>query len=214
MTGKLLPLSALLAAGLFGCQTRSADRAITDSTGGKSGGTVTADSAPARRSCGAKTIEGDGVGEVRIGAAIGAVKSRCEVVRETVQLGSEGMMERRATVSFPPDVLEAEIVDDKVWRLDIRSPAFRTSDSLGVGSTLGDLLRLPRVQGMIGEGILVVVSPDRCGLSFVLSGGIPPGRVRNNWDRKALSALPASTKVARVLVLGCTAKNAGSASPG
>ena len=199
---------------MLGCQTRSADRTIADSTTSQTPGVVTADtsSAPAR-SCGAKTISADGVGEVRIGVAIDAVKARCDVVRDTVQPGPEGMTERRATVSFPPDVLDAEIVNEKVWRLDVRSPAFRTTDSLGVGSTLGDLLRLPRVQGMIGEGILVVVSPDRCGLSFVLSGGIPPGRVRN-WDHKALSALPASTKVARVLVLGCAAKNGDSASPG
>jgi hypothetical protein len=199
---------------MLGCQTRSADRTIADSTTSQTPRVVAADTSSApSHSCGAKTISADGVGEVRIGVAIDAVKARCDVARDTVQPGPEGMTERRSTVSFPPDVLDAEIVNEKVWRLDVRSPAFRTGDSLGVGSTLGDLLRLPRVQGMIGEGILVVVSPDRCGLSFVLSGGIPPGRVRN-WDRKALSALPASTKVARVLVLGCAAKNPDSAASG
>jgi hypothetical protein len=117
--------------------------------------------------------------------------------------GLERMMERRLLVSFGRDALDAEIVDGRVWRLDIRSPAFRTTDSLGVGSPIGNLSRLGRVQGLVGVGVLVVVSPDRCGLSFVLSGGIPPTRVRN-WDSAALAKLPRSTTVERVYVVGCS----------
>ena len=97
-------------------------------------------------------------------------------------------------------------MDGKFWRLDVKSPAFRTADSLGVGMPLSQLLRVGGVQGLVGEGVLVVVSPERCGLSFVLSGGIPAGRVRN-WDRSALSALPPGTIVREILVLGCRAAN-------
>lgn len=153
--------------------------------------------------CDGKTITSDGVGALRIGMSVESAKSSCNVLRDTTLLGGEGMMERRLVVSFPPDVLDAEIVDGRVWRLDIRSPGFRTADSLGVGSRIGDLSRLGRLQGLVGEGVLVVVSPDRCGLSFVLSGGIPAMRVRN-WDSTALAKLPRSTTVQRVLVLGCS----------
>jgi hypothetical protein len=153
--------------------------------------------------CDNKTITSNAVGTLRIGLSVDSVKSICRVARDTTMRGLEGMMERRLVVSFGGDALDAEIVDGRVWRLDIRSPAFRTTDSLGVGSPIGNLSRLGRIRGLVGEGVLVVVSPDRCGLSFVLSGGIPATRGRN-WDSAALAKLPRSTTVERVYVVGCS----------
>ena len=152
--------------------------------------------------CNNKTITSNAVGTLRLGLSVDSAKVICRVVRDTTMRGAEGMMERRLLVSFGGDALDAEIVDGRVWRLDIRSAAFRTPDSLGVGSAIGDLSRLGEVRGLVGEGVLVVVSPDRCGLSFVLSGGIPATRVRN-WDSAALARLPRSTTVERVYVVGC-----------
>jgi hypothetical protein len=163
-------------------------------------------SAGGRRNCGGMTITGDSVGSVRVGESVDSLKSRCTILRDTTQQGLEGMMERRILVDFQPDTLEAEIVDGKVWRLDVKSPAFRTADSLGVGTPLSGLLHLAGARGLVGEGVLAVVSPERCGLSFMLSGGIPARRVRS-WDRNALSTLPASTKVREILVFGCRAAN-------
>lgn len=157
--------------------------------------------------CGAPTIAGGGVGNLRIGESVASVKARCPVLTDTSRRGLEGMPERRLTVDFGRDSLEAEIVDDKVWRLDISSPGFRTADSLGVGTPVGRLLRLREARGLVGEGVLVVVSPARCGVSFVLSGGIPRRRVQA-WDSTALSALPTTTTVRKVLVLGCGSSDA------
>jgi hypothetical protein len=157
----------------------------------------------ARNGCGDRTIRGDGVGNLRIGESADSVKARCTVMRDTTQLGLEGMQERRMLVGFGKDTLDAEIVDGKVWRLDVRSSAFQTPDSVGVGTPLRRLLG-QNARGLVGEGVLAVVSPDRCGLSFILSGGIPGARVRS-WDNEALARLPASTSVKRILVLGCRA---------
>ena len=156
--------------------------------------------------CGARTIAGGGVGNLRIGESVASVKARCPVVSDSSRRGLEGMPERRLTVAFGTDSLEAEIVDDKVWRLDISSPGFRTADSLGVGTPVARLLRLRKARGLVGEGVLVVVSPERCGVSFMLSGGIPRRQVRT-WDSTALSALPTTTTVKRVLVLGCASSS-------
>jgi hypothetical protein len=157
----------------------------------------------ARNGCGDRTIRGDGVGNLRIGESVDSVKARCTVLRDTTQQGLEGMQERRMLVGFGKDTLDAEIVDGKVWRLDVRSPAFQTRDSIAVGSPLRWLLG-ENARGLVGEGVLAVVSPDHCGLSFILSGGIPGARVRS-WDKEALTRLPASTSVKRILVLGCRA---------
>ena len=213
---------ALAMAALFGCQTRStedraansADTASTAATNlnttasakiaGTAGSTAAASSASA---CDAKTITADGIGPIRIGANVDSVKKICTVRRDTTQLGGEGMMERRVTISIPPGELDAEIVDGRVWRLDIKSPAFRTVDSLGVGSTLADLLRHQAPKPAAGEGIVVVMLGDHCGMSFVLAGGFKSGVFRK-WTGDELAKLPPATKLERVLVFGCPRKGA------
>ena len=159
--------------------------------------------------CGNKTITGAGVGNLRIGITVDSVKSRCTVARDTTHPGLEGSMERRLLVVFDHDLLDAEIVNGRVWRLDIDSPPFRTLDSLGAGSSLSDLLKLPRVRGLVGEGVIALVSPAHCGISFILSGGLPQGRLAK-LDSAEMSRFPASTRVSRVLVYGCSDGTASS----
>jgi len=163
--------------------------------------------APTAGACNARMITAEGIGPIRIGARVDSVKKLCDVARDTTQRGAEGMMERRATISIPPGELDAEIVDGRVWRLDIKSSAFRTADSLGVGSSLAELLRHKQLKPAAGEGIVVVMLADHCGMSFVLSGGYSSG-VFHKWSAEELAKLPASTKVARVLVFGCEHKGA------
>jgi hypothetical protein len=153
-------------------------------------------------SCGNKLIDGESVGELRIGMSIDSLGEYCHVKRDTVQPGPEGTTERRVTVAFPPALVDAEIVEGRVWRIDIKSPAFRTADSLGVGSSVRDVLRRDEADGAAGEGAFYLISLKHCGLSYRLSGGIPTGAIRR-WDSTALSGLPASTEVTQVLVTGC-----------
>jgi len=178
--------------------TRDASQVVPDST---ILSTAMQPAAPFAK-CNDRIIRDQGIGPLRIGISVDSVMKLCRVVRDTVQQGIEGMPERRITVAFPAGLVEAEIVDGKVWRLDIDSPAFRTRDSLGVGSTVADLLRLDEPDGGVGEGAFFLISRKHCGQSYQMSGGIPTGRVRR-WGRKELEALPSSVRVTRVLVFDC-----------
>lgn len=145
-------------------------------------------------------IDSAGIGGVRIGMPADSVTARCDVVRDTIELRSEGQRERILVVSLAGDTVNAEIDSSRVWRIEVLRPGPRTADSLGVGSPLSRLLSLPSVRGLTGEGNLFVVSPAHCGLSFELSEPRSPG---GDWPAARLRTLPASTEVTRVLVYGC-----------
>ncbi|MGI8400208.1 MAG: hypothetical protein ACR2NS_01205 [Gemmatimonadaceae bacterium] len=152
-------------------------------------------------SCGNGILTGEGVGKLRIGESVESVRRDCTVVSDTTQLGAEGMPSRIVAVLFPQDTVHAEIVDGKVWRVEIRSPHFSTADSLRVGTSLARLLKSKTPQGMTGEGALFVVSPDHCGLSFKLSDNGPP--VLRDPTPAQLSRLPAATRITEILIVGC-----------
>jgi hypothetical protein len=150
--------------------------------------------------CGDSVLRDNGVGELLVGMSVDSLKEKCRVAIDTIQEGPEGMPERRLFVAFPPELLQAEVIDGKVWRIDVESPRFRTNEGLGVGSKLSELLKLRNARGMVGEARVFLVSPDHCGLSFQLSHA-PDGSV-SLWDKKALEALPGHTvRVERVLVV-------------
>lgn len=169
---------------------------------------VAADSivAPSRAApttqCGATIMSGRGIGALRIGLAIDSVRASCSVLSDTTRLASEGQLARFIVVAFERDTLEAEIVNGRVWRIEVLSPRFRTADSLGVGTPLSRLLALRNPRGLTGEGQLFVASSEQCGLSFRLSDNGSSARSQD-WDRAALSRLPARTVVDKVLIVGC-----------
>jgi imidazolonepropionase-like amidohydrolase len=131
------------------------------------------------------------------------VESACKVVDDYFGPGAEGMDERYIVVDFDTARVSAIVVDDRVWRVHITSDAFRTADSIGVGTPLARLLRVPGLRGAEGEGRLFVFSPERCGLSFRLSNIPRGGEHRGAWDLAALRSLPAGTVVDEVLSFGC-----------
>ncbi|HET9636405.1 MAG TPA: hypothetical protein VFP26_10790 [Gemmatimonadaceae bacterium] len=154
------------------------------------------------KDCGDRTIDQTGIGYLKLGMLADSLKAICPIAFDTVRPGPEGESERVISVSFPPESIEAEILQDTVWRLNVRTPGFRTRDSVGIGSPVGDLLRRGDAQGLIGEGNFVVVYRDRCGMSFVLSGGMPPGRPRV-WTAKDLATLPSTRRVERIMIYRC-----------
>ncbi|HUQ99895.1 MAG TPA: hypothetical protein VM166_10600, partial [Gemmatimonadaceae bacterium] len=90
----------------------------------------------------------------------------------------------------------------RVWRIRVTSPRFRSRDSLAVGTPLARLLALEDPRGLTGEGRLVLLSPDHCGLSFGLSqsfSGAPPQQIR----RADFARLPRTTTVKDILIIGC-----------
>ena len=152
-------------------------------------------------SCGRPIVDGDGVGNVRIGMSADTLKTQCVVARDTVEQRTEGQLERILVVPFEEDTALVEVNDGRVWRVEITEPGLRTSNWLGVGTPLSTLLGLSGgVQGLVGEGNLFLVSQALCGLSFELS---EPRSPSGSWDAARLRTLPKSTVVKRVLVIGC-----------
>ena len=132
-----------------------------------------------------------GVGALRINAPADAIRAACDVLGDTtLPLGREGMPERRMTVILGSVLTTSTIADGRVWRIEIASPRFRTRDSLGVGTTVGELRR--RGARIIASGIASYALLDgHCGLSFQLPEAAVP------------SAIADSARVSRILVTGC-----------
>jgi hypothetical protein len=142
------------------------------------------------------TLSGAGVGDFRVGATVEDVRARCDVVLDTLlQAGAEGMPEQRLAVTIGADTVQATIVSGRVWRIEVRSPRFRTRDSLGVGSTVADLKKQPLEYLGFGEGGPFVALPAHCGMSFSLAG--VPGTPRT------IDRVPPEARVDLVLLLGC-----------
>lgn len=142
-------------------------------------------------------LSGSGIGALRIGATVAEVRSQCMVLSEDMAApGPEGQPEHRLVVVTGSVNTTAAVVDGRVWRLYVASPLFRTADSLGVGTRVGEL-RGPQARLARGEGTFVLRG-DHCGLSFQLGPGVPP-------DARTLDAVPDSVRVERVLVIRCPA---------
>jgi hypothetical protein len=181
---------------LFGCKAKNETSSATASA-----------SAPSSikfptSSCGEEVITDEGIGELRIGATVESIKQKCKVVRDTTVTGAEGMPARKLAVAFTKDTVEAEIVDDRVWRIAVHSPGIRTASLIGVGTLNQRLQTLKDPRGAMGEGGLFVLTPQYCGMSFRLVNAGPRG-MRGDLDKAGLRGLPIETTVSEVLVFGC-----------
>lgn len=194
-----------MALGLVACGTKSETPGVAGDSSvspSRTADTVAATSSEAAKNCGGETMSGNGIGDLGIGMTLESVLAKCAVIRDTTRLATEGQLARMIAVRFSGDTVEAEIVNGKVWRIEVLSPRFRTADSLGVGTPLSRLLELRSPRGLTGEGQLFVATPDHCGLSFRLSDNGSSARSQN-WDRAALSRLPSGTVVNKILIVGC-----------
>lgn len=190
------PCCLLSWAALFftqGCQRRDAAPA-GDTARSPQGATTSA----TRPSCGvdARTaLSGDGIGSLRVGAPVEDVARSCRILRDTTVLGTEGQRERIILVDVGRDSIAAVVSADRIWRVHVQSPAFRTSDSLGVGTPVGAFRRRgPQI--LIGEGNVFLRLPSHCGLSFRLRD-VAAGRA------SSVDQLPDGAVVDEVLAIGC-----------
>lgn len=148
-------------------------------------------------------IASEGLDALAIGAPVSLVRSACRVVRDTVELGAEAMPEHRLYVQFGSDIVVATVDSGRIWRIAIETPTLRTSDSLGVGSTLAEVLASGTATGLVGEGALFVQPGRHCGLSLRLQHDLTQADLATTWTDSALRRLPGYTRVAEVLIVGC-----------
>jgi hypothetical protein len=181
---------------LVGCDSGTV-RGVRDSA------TSQAPATPAQPSpCGGTTITDSSVGFLRLGQSVADVSARCTIARDTTRPGAEGQSSRVLEVDFGDATIEAEVVDDRVWRIGIESPRFRTSDSLGVGTEVPQLLAQRGARPVSGEGRVFITTAAHCGLSFQLSVA-DTGTAAGRWTIDALRRPGGDTRVTRVLVIGC-----------
>lgn len=162
---------------------------------------------PEQRACnngGSMMLSDSGIGAVRLGVDAAVVNAECWVWRDTVRTDAEGLPQRVLRVRLGPSALDAEVVDARVWRISISDSLLRTSDGLGVGSLLSELLAMPEATGRRGEGATYVRVPTYCGLSFQLDS-VSARELRGGatLNPAALQRVAEVARVVRVLVTGC-----------
>jgi hypothetical protein len=192
----LAPVSLILTV-MWGCAEH---RATADSAVARSA-TATSD-----LDCGVS--EGDvqierGVGVLRIGAAVEAVRERCRIVRDTTALDNEGMPSRRIVVLLNGDTSVVEVVSDSIWRVRLTSPRFRTRGGLGVGTPARAFTALEGARALIGEGEIYVTVPAVCGVSYRMHGADFARVAGASSAEEALRELPDTARVDLLLLVEC-----------
>jgi hypothetical protein len=126
----------------------------------------------------------------------------CRVLFDTIALGPEAERQRQVGFGVGRDSVLAIVESDSIWRLEVVTPHLRTTDGLGVGSPLRDLI-LPDATGVEADGGLYILLRKRCGLSFQMSYTPEGPEHRQDWSVAELQRLPDTTRVIRALVVGC-----------
>src|SRR5258708_5071069 len=88
-------------------------------------------------------------------------------------------------------------------RTTLHHQAYRTADSLGVGTRITRLLNLRSATGLTERNRLYAVSPAYCGLRFMLVDPAPRSSSAPN-GRGALRRLAGETQVRELEIVGCT----------
>jgi hypothetical protein len=136
----------------------------------------------------------DRLGPLRLGMAVGELRQTVPQARDTTWQ-QEGMTERGVLVPVGTGGALAVLSDDTIARIEVRDPAVRTREQVGVGSTLEQLrAAYGSACADLGEGFVVVWFPAAPGISFALDAPLPanPGQLRANPD-----ILPGSARVTR-----------------
>ena len=199
----------ICAAGLLilaGCKRAEESATIPDSIAQPAThDTVSHDVAAAPLTCGISgkpILTEQGLGQLALGRSVRDVRSLCDVVSDSQEQGIEGMPERVVVTHIGDENVRSIVVDDKIWRLEITSPHFRTADSLGVDTPLRKLARMKGAQFFPGEDGVYGFVDDHCGLSFRFSVPMRPPK-GGQWTAAAIEKSHGDAAVDRVLVTRC-----------
>ncbi len=147
-------------------------------------------------------LRDDGIGDLVVGRSADEIKRLCDVTSDSPQRGPEGQMERTLVVQLAGETVPAEIIDNRVWRLDVRTPRFVTKDSLGVDTPLRRIARMRGAQFAPGEDGVYGFVADHCGLSFRFSLPVRPP-AGGQWTVATIDKDHGDAAVDRVLVRKC-----------
>jgi hypothetical protein len=142
-------------------------------------------------------VSEDGLGLLRIGIQLDAIRGGCAIISERVtdSIGS-------ARIDLGRDTAQVELFKGAIRRIVLTHQAYRTSDSLGVGTHINTLVRLREATAITERNRLYATSPLYCGLRFMLMDPAPKG-VSTRTGRAALQRLPGETRTRELEIVGC-----------
>lgn len=195
----------LLLLGLMTLACRKVDNTVPDSIAAADSADAVVDSPVVGKTCGitgTPALEEDGIGELKQGRPVSEVAALCDVISDAEQRGQEGMMERVLIVSVAGESIRSVVQDDRIFRIEVSTPRFRTADSLGVDTPLSRIASMRGAQFAPGEDGVYGFSPDHCGLSFRFSlPWRPPAG--GQWTAKQIEQEHGTAAVNRVIVIPC-----------
>lgn len=196
---------ALVLLGLMTLACRKVDNTVPDSIAAADSADAVVDSPVVGKTCGitgTPALEEDGIGELKQGRPVSEVAALCDVISDAEQRGQEGMMERVLIVSVAGESIRSVVQDDRIFRIEVSTPRFRTADSLGVDTPLSRIASMRGAQFAPGEDGVYGFSPDHCGLSFRFSlPWRPPAG--GQWTAKQIEQEHGTAAVNRVIVIPC-----------
>jgi hypothetical protein len=130
------------------------------------------------------------------------VKAACEVLSDTLELGTEGMQEHVVLVRIAGDVVTGSVDDDEIRRISVSTSKFRTRDSIGVDTPLSRIAALRGARFLAGEDGVYGFSSEHCGLSFRFSIPMRPPKGRD-WTVASIDSAHGDAVIDRVLVTRC-----------
>ena len=148
-------------------------------------------------------LTGEGIGDLKKGKKVADVKAVCRVDSDSNQPGPEGSTERVLVVPFGPETVRAVVNDDKIFRIIVSSPYFKTGDGLGVDTQLRKLAAMRGAQFFPGEDGVYGFVADHCGISFRFSVPMRPPK-GGQWTAEAINKAHGDAAVDRVLLTGCS----------
>jgi hypothetical protein len=143
-------------------------------------------------------VSEDGLGLLRVGVSIEAIRASCAVLSE--QAGDSGRAIAR--IDLGRDTARVDLRNGTIRRITLFHQAYRTADSLGVGTHIATLMRLRETTGMTDRNRLYAVSPALCGLRFMMMDPAPKAATSRN-GRRALQRLPGETRTRELEIVGC-----------
>ncbi|HSU16126.1 hypothetical protein [Longimicrobium sp.] len=148
-----------------------------------------------------------GIGPVRVGMPVDALRAACPEARDTTWRGQEGTAEHGVVVMPGGRRVVAVMTDSAVTRILIDQPGVRTAAGIEVGTTVAGLRgRFGRMCAGTAERQIAVWFPNQPGLSFGLDtaatkgwtpaqanpDSVPDGvKVTSMWVRKGSDDCPA-----------------------
>jgi hypothetical protein len=160
----------------------------------------------ARLCRGKLTLTGEGVGVVRVGQTVEAVRRACHIARPKLKKGEAPPPETLIEFMIGGAPVQIETTHGRVWRVIVSGGSLRTADKLGVGDSLAALLASSPARASEAEGVVYAATAAHCGMSFALSYEPTRGEDRDSWTAEGLARLPLDTTISRILMTGCNSR--------